>query len=196
MEKKKKRSTIKFLEAQFNLYMVTNCILALIIVLLGTILYLRPSTAIKTVSWLIGLYFAIQGIVSIVSYLKKDRISLLNFNLIYGIISILVGLFVILNPFAIANILTVGLGIWLIISGGLKINYGARLKLIKENSWLLTLVVGIISVLFGLMVILNPFSKLVLVEVIGLFMLVYGVIDLTNIILIKRRAKDFIKLFK
>ena len=108
----------------------------------------------------------------------------------------LIGLFVIINPFAIANILTIGLGIWLIVNGGLKINYGVKLKDIKERAWGLTLVVGIISIIFGLMVILNPFSKLIIVEVIGLFLLVYGVIDLTDLLLLKKRAKSFIKVFK
>jgi len=196
MEKKKKRSTIKYLENQFNLYMLANCGVSLLMILLGFVLYVNPTIAIKTVSWLIGLIFIIVGALSIYSYIKKDRITLLSFNLIYGIISAVVGLLVILNPFAIANILTVGLGIWLIVSGGLKVNYSIRLKAIKEQSWALTLVVGIISIIFGLMVILNPFSKLILVEVIGLFLIVYGIIDLTDILLLKKRAKNFIKIFK
>lgn len=196
MEKKKKRSTIKYLESQFNLYMLANCAISLIMIILGLILYVNPEVAMKTVSWLIGIIFIVVGALSIYSYIKKDRITLLTFNLIYGIISALVGLFIILNPFAIANILTVSLGIWLIISGGLKINYGVRLKTIKEQAWSLTLVVGIISILFGLMVILNPFSKLILVEVIGLFLVVYGIVDFVDVLLLKKRAKSFIKLFK
>jgi len=196
MENKKKRSTVKYLEGQFNRYMIANCLLAIIMIILGLILYVFPTITIKTVSWLTGLIFIIVGVLAIYSYIKKDRISLLSFNLIYGIISTVVGLLVISNPFAIANILTVSLGLWLIISGGLKVNYSIRLKNIKEQSWLLTLVVGIITILFGLMVILNPFSKLILVEVIGLFLIVYGVIDLTDVILLKKRAKSFIKIFK
>lgn len=196
MEKKKKRSTIKYLESQFDRYMLANILVALSIIVLGLVLYVKPAIAIKTVSWLIGLIFIVVGGLSIYSYIKKDRISLLTFNLIYGLISIAVGLLVILNPFAIANILTVSLGIWLIISGGLKINYSIRLKFIKERAWALTLTVGIISILFGLMVILNPFSKLIIVEVIGLFLIVYGIIDLTDTILLKRCAKNFIKEFK
>ncbi len=192
----KKRSTIKFLEGQFNKYMLINGILSTIIIVVGFILFVSPSIAIKTVSWLIGLFFCIQGILSIISYIKKDRITLLTFNLIYGLISILIGLFVIINPFAIANILTIGLGIWLIISGGLKLNYSLRLKWVKESSWAVTFGVGIISIIFGLLAILNPFSKLFLVEVIGLFLMVYGIIDLTDTVLLKRRAKQFIKLFK
>lgn len=196
MEKKKKRSTVKYLETQFNSYMIANIMLSILMIILGIILYVNPSIAIKTVSWLIALFFIIQGVLSIYSYVKKDRITLLGFNLIYGIISIVIGLFVILNPFAIANILTMGLGLWLLVSGGLKINYSVRLKNIKEQSWALTLVVGLISIIFGLMVILNPFSKLIIVEVIGLFLVVYGVIDLTDILLLKKRAKSFIKIFK
>lgn len=192
----KRKVSIKYLEGQFNSYMILNGFLATLMILLGIILFFSPSIAIKTVSWLMGLFFVIQGVLACVSYIKKDRVSLLNFNLIYGIISILIGLFIILNPFAIANFLTIGLGVWLIISGGLKLNYGLRLKYVKESSWSVTLGVGIISTIFGILVILNPFSKLFLVEVIGLFLMVYGLIDLTDIILLKRRAKSFIKVFK
>ena len=165
-------------------------------IILGIVLYAYPAIAIKTVSWLIGIIFIIIGSLSIYSYIKKDRISLLAFNLVYGILSIVVGLFVALNPFAIANILTVSLGIWLLVSGALKVNYALRLKSIKELSWSLTLAVGIITILFAIMVLFNPFSKLIIVEVIGLFLIVYGVIDLTDILLIKKRSKNFIKSFK
>ena len=70
----KRRSTIKFLESQFNLYLLVNCFLAIIMILLGIVLYVNPSIAIKTVSWLIGIFFLIQGILAILSYIKKDEL--------------------------------------------------------------------------------------------------------------------------
>lgn len=191
-----KKSPLKRLEGLFNSYMIISGLLAILMIIVGLILYFSPAFAMRTVSWLVGLFFIIQGALAVISYIKKERVSLLNLNLVYGIISILIGIFVITNPFAIANFLTIGLGIWLIISGGLKVNYGLRLKNIKESSWALTFGVGIISIIFGLLAILNPFSKLFLIEVIGLFLLVYGIIDLTDIILLKKRSKVFIKLFK
>jgi len=196
MKKTNKKTTIKVLESMFNKYMIANIVVSLTMIILGIVLYAYPAIAIKTVSWLIGIIFIIIGSLSIYSYIKKDRISLLAFNLVYGILSIVVGLFVALNPFAIANILTVSLGIWLLVSGALKVNYALRLKSIKELSWSLTLAVGIITILFAIMVLFNPFSKLIIVEVIGLFLIVYGVIDLTDILLIKKRSKNFIKSFK
>lgn len=196
MKKTNKKTTIKVLESMFNKYMIANIVVSLTMIILGIVLYAYPEIAIKTVSWLIGIIFIIIGSLSVYSYIKKDRISLLAFNLVYGILSIVVGLFVALNPFAIANILTVSLGIWLLVSGALKVNYALRLKSIKELSWSLTLAVGIITILFAIMVLFNPFSKLIIVEVIGLFLIVYGVIDLTDILLIKKRSKNFIKSFK
>lgn len=196
MKKTNKKTTIKVLESMFNKYMIANIVVSLTMIILGIVLYAYPAIAIKTVSWLIGIIFIIIGSLSIYSYIKKDRISLLAFNLVYGILSIVVGLFVALNPFAIANILTVSLGIWLLVSGALKVNYALRLKSIKELSWSLTLAVGIITILFAIMVLFNPFSKLIIVEVIGLFLIVYGVIDLTDVLLIKKRSKNFIKSFK
>jgi uncharacterized membrane protein HdeD (DUF308 family) len=196
MKKTKKRTTIKVLESLFNKYLLANILLSLVMIVLGIILYAYPEIAIKTVSWLIGIIFLVVGALSIYSYVKKDRITLFVFNLIYGISSIVIGLFVIINPFAIANILTVSLGIWLLVSGALKINYALRLKSINELSWALTLSVGIITILFALMVIFNPFTKLIIVEVIGLFLIVYGAVDLTDILLIKKRSKSFIKSFK
>lgn len=195
MKKNKKSGPVSVIEAQFNSYMISCFIVSILMIVLGLILYLIPSIAIKTVSWLIGLFFLGQGAFAIYNYFKKGQVKFISFNLVYGIIIAAIGLFVIVNPFAIANILTVGLGIWLLINGGLKINYAIRLKSINENSWTLTLVVGIISIIFGLMAILNPFAKLVIVEVIGLFLAVYGIIDLTDSILLKKRAKNFINNF-
>lgn len=193
---KKRKITVKYLEELFSKYMLVNGLFSIVMILIGLILYVYPSIAIKTVSWIIGLIFITIGVLSIYSYFKKESIRLLTFNLTYGVLSIVLGLLVLINPFAIANILTFGLGIWLIISGSLKVSYGISLKNIKEEIWLLTLVIGIISIVFGLMVILNPFSKLIIVGVVGLFLVVYGIIDLVNVFLLKKRCKKFIKLFK
>lgn len=191
----KKKTTIKALENQFNLYMLLNMGLAIVMIILGLILYINPSIAIKTASWIIGIFFIIQGVALIYSYIKSN-INLMSLNMAMGIIVILLGIFILSNPFAIINVLNIGLGIWLIVSGAYKINFAIQLKKVKESSWLITLVVGIISIIFALMVIFNPFAKLVLVQVIGLFMIVYAIIDLTDSLLLKNRAKQFIKLFK
>ena len=55
---------------------------------------------------------------------------------------------------------------------------------------------GIISALFGIIVIINPFANLYFTQMIGLFMVLYAVIEATYTILLKQRSKNFLKLLK
>ena len=92
MKKDVKKTATKYLETQFNLYVYTSIVLSLIMIVIGLILYNVPDIAVKVVSWIIGIYFIVQGAVSIYAYIKKKNLSMLSLNLIYGILGIVLGL--------------------------------------------------------------------------------------------------------
>lgn len=42
-------------------------------------------------------------------------------DIVYGILSIIAGIFIIINPLSLTGILSVGIGLWLIISASLNL---------------------------------------------------------------------------
>ena len=93
------------------------------------------------------------------------------------------------------NFVTVCLGLFIIVNGISKINYGMWLKRGNEESWLVTLVTGAFLVTIGIMLVFNPFTALTLTQIAGAFLIITGVLNLSDTILFKNRAKQIMEIF-
>ena len=93
------------------------------------------------------------------------------------------------------SFVTVCLGLFVIVNGATKINYGVWLKKGNEDSWLVTLVTGIFLVVLGIMLVFNPFSALTLTQLSGAFLMIVGVLNVSDTILFKKRSKEIMDIF-
>jgi len=170
----------------FNIITIFELVISILFILVGLIFFSSPNMSNIAVSIFTGLVLIINGISSIYAYIKRGSIVLYNNNLIYGIILILLG---IISMF-VGKILSIFLGIYFIISGLQRINYGIFLKKFNESSWLLTLAVGILFIIIGIVSFFT--SGDAVVKVAGICTLGFGVMNLINIILLRRRSRYFI----
>ena len=90
----------------------------------------------------------------------------------------------------LGKVLSIALGIYLIIGGSQKISYSYFLKKFNESSWVFNLVVGILCIILGVTTFFTSGDKII--EVAGICMLGYGVIDMINVILLRKRSTFFI----
>lgn len=165
---------------------------------LGIFLMIFPGTANNVVGYILGTFIIISGINAIVKFfLNQSALRFFDFEFAFGILSILAGLLVIFNPLAFTSVITIGLGIWLIISSTIKMQYAFALRVYRSPSWILTLVIGITTLMLGLLVIFNPFEgQLLLTRVIGIFISFYAVLDIVECLLLKKDARIFLKKLK
>lgn len=192
----KKSSPLKLLKKVFNIYIYQSIISSIIIFILGLVFLFNPTIATRTVEIITSIILMALGIGAIFNYFSKATLKIFNFNLAYGIVSIILGFLIVINPFALVNIITIIFGAWLCVSGLVKVNYGLNFKRVNEDSWVLTLVIGLLTLAFGIVVVINPFINLYLTQVLGLFISIYAVLDFTETILLKQRSSAFLKLFK
>ena len=170
----------------FNIITILEWIVSLLFIVFGIVFFATPNMSNIAVSILTGLVLIFSGVSSIYSYFKRGSIVLFNNNLIYGIVLILIG---IISMF-VGKILSIFLGMYLLVSGIQKVNYGIFLKKFNEASWLITLVVGILLIIIGIVSFFT--SGDAIVRVAGICTLAYGVINFINILLLRRRSKYFI----
>ena len=97
--------------------------------------------------------------------------------ILLGILSISVG-----------KSLQIFLGIYIIFLALQKLTYALFLRKFGESSWLLTLIVGILYLAMG---IVSMFSEKI-IAVSGIVLIGYGLINLVNVLLLRRRAKYYI----
>lgn len=167
----------------FNASIVT----AVIILVLGVFLFIQPDTIIRMISIILGGIILIPGITSLIDYFKNKYQP----SLITGIVTIIIGLILIINTKLVASILPFILGIYFIVNGINRLQYALELRRQRIN-YTISLTFSILIIICGVLFIINPFSgALVITKVMGIFMIVYAILDLTNSIIIKKEMNEY-----
>ena len=144
----------------------------------------------------ISLIFIYTGILAIYKFIKRDGAKLYSLNIIFGILSIILGVVIIFVPTSVISYINIIFGIFLIILGGNKVTYGVWFKIGNDASWSITLVSGIMLILFGVLLIANPFeSFMTATKLVGVFLILYSVLDMTTSIMLRRRSEDIVDIF-
>ncbi len=162
---------------------MTNIIVSIIFGVFGVILCVFHETAMKLISCLIGLLFLAVGLARIVNYIKgRGRAEYLNGDLLLGVILSVFGIVAIVYINTIGMILRTIVAIWIIYAGVSKIYLSLRLKNLGASAWIISLVLSIIMIIFGIYILFNTGA---IITLIGAIMIAYAIIDIIeNIIFI------------
>lgn len=175
----------------FRMSIVTSCFF----VVIGLFLILKPEPVITTISYILGGIIMVTGLIFLIKYFSnREMYGIFSGDLIYGVMSTIFGLILILNPTALAKIVPFVLGVWIIISSVTKIQYSLQLKAYNNKAWIPTMIIAAITFCWGLLLLFNPFAgAMVITQVIGMFILIYAVLDLAEVFLIKKNLSDLKK---
>lgn len=148
--------------------------------IIGVLLLTNPATTLISIALFLGAYWLVGGIFDIIgAFTRRNADKGWLWSLLAGIISIIAGLFLISQPVAGAIILPVTLtlliGAGAIVSGIFNIIWAIRARNeIQGEGWLILW--GILSILFGIYVLLNPgASAVALVLAIAILGVVGGI---------------------
>lgn len=164
------RETLKKLKADIILS-------ALLCAVLGIVLLLWPEATIDLVCKILAVGLIIMGAVQITSYFT-DR-SIHPFAGALGLLLVLVGIWIFLRPGSIVSIVPIVIGVILCVHGiqDLKLSFET-----KENgygNWWSMLIIAAVSLLFGVICIVNAFGMIKLaLRFIGIALIYDGVSDL------------------
>ena len=151
--------------------------------LVGLVLLLIPSTLNKLIGIFIGASLLIVGIIQIIKYTKDKENN--NLIMISGILYSVLGIIIIIYPYSIINLVTICLGVYLLINGLLKIKVAINLKNIT-NKWIGTLVMGIVTIILGVLLIFNPFAGITITKLAGAFLVIVAIFDLIDTYVIQK----------
>ncbi len=199
MKKKTSEGSTKItknIERILNIFIIRSVVFDLLIILLGAFFILKPYSGLRGCEIVFSIVLLLSGFISIFDCSAKKIIKLFNLSLIYGVLSIIFGLLIILNPLALANIVSICFGIWMTLSGIIKITNSINLKKMQEESWGVIFGIGLLMALTGVLLIFNPFVELYITQVVGIFVIIYAVLDIANSLLYRKRKKDIIKILK
>ena len=158
---------------------------AIIMVVLGLILVIWPHILGVVLCYVLGGALVLMGIFQLIGFVRGERLGFYNkFNMIMGIVLVLLGLWICTNPHIVLSIIPVVVGIIILIHGLMDIEYTLDIKKTGNEKWWISL---------------NPFTAYeVTMFLIGLAMLYDGGSDLVILFFsylaqkdTDRRVRDF-----
>ena len=193
--RKRTRRLLTDLDRLFRKIMWIEIAISIVLILIGVIFLIWPGISVQVLNILFGIIILASGIMNIYGYMKRKNFPIFKFHLVYGILSVILGILTIINPFTFSQVVTVFIGVWMLYLAIVKIDLSLRLKTINESSWSLLLVSAILEIFMSILIFINPFSNLVVTQVAGAYFILSGILNCTDEIKTKNRAIDFMDNF-
>jgi uncharacterized membrane protein HdeD (DUF308 family) len=97
-------------------------------------------------------------------------------RIVWGVVSILFGILVLVWPGMSLGVLVIFVGIWAIIIGVLEIMASIRHRAAPNSGWVWGIIGGALAILFGILVLLRPGTGLItIIWIIGIWAIVWGI---------------------
>lgn len=164
---------------------------SVMMIILAIFLIGKPVETIEAFVIAFSSIMVVEGIISFVNYFTIDKTyRLTSFDLISGIITTLTGILLFIYRTSLINVFPVILGIWIIINNLFKMQISINLSTIKDSGWAYFLLLNILLIIFGIVLIINPFTSLVAITTMsGIILLVCECINLGESIYLITKVK-------
>ena len=157
--------------------------------ILGFVLLIKPGTALVTVVHILAIVAAVMGVVSLVSYFK-DKYGVGNGGVIKGIVYFVIAAFLYFGAGVIISIVPFILGILIVISGIVKLQEALDMMKYRADGSITVLVISVLSLVFGVLILINPFGTAeLLFRIIGIALIYNGVSDLLTVFYFSKKTR-------
>lgn len=164
-------------------------------ILFGLCLALMPVETVNVLCKVVfGLVLIGAGVYHILIFvLEKDNSTILD--LFSGVIVLVIGIFLFMNPTVVVKLLTLMLGAFILVDSIWMMRGSMKLKKRKNGAWKAFLIESLIFVGLGVLILVNPFSEIrMTVQGSGCIFVANGVLDIIFYLILrhglKKDAKD------
>ena len=172
---------------------ITNSIIGISILALviGIIFILFPTVSLKTLGIVSAVFLIIHGIVLLSLEMRLTKIFVPFESMLSGVLSIILGIVLFAKPESASILVTIAIGTWIIVSSVNNIKVACFFRKIKSFPSTEMIILGILDIILGLLVILNPFeASITLTLYLGAMIIVHSVYNIINMVLLKKNVKD------
>ncbi len=168
----------------------------ILFIVTGIIVFCDPKASFISIALLFGILLFVVGIMqTVVAVSSRDIIRGWGWDLAFGIIDIILGVYFICNLTITVIALPFIFGFWLMLKGFYLFAFAFQLKDIEVKGWGWILTGAILTIILSLLVIFHPFSgALVIVYLVGITFLVIGIFYLMLSFRLRSLKKEIAKL--
>ena len=154
-------------------------ILAVAYMVLGVVIIISPGKTLNIFSYILAATLIVFGTINLIQYMRTDAMEVFNkYDLVIGFSSIIGGVLIIINVDKFQNIILIALGFMVMISGILKLQNSVNLMRLKANNWHITFGMAIINIVFGVILLINPFAIELFLVLLGIGFIFSGLTDI------------------
>lgn len=135
-------------------------VISIIFAVLGGLMIGFPDLSVRTIAICVGSVMILFGIIKLIGYYSKDLFRLaFQFDMEFGILSIIIGILILNHTDAAISFMTTALGIAIFAEGLFKIRIAVDSRRFGIRSWPVIMLLAVISCVFGVVLIYLPDSS-------------------------------------
>ena len=163
-----------------------------LMVLLGLALIIFPEISVSVLETVCGILFIVFGVIKLVGFFSKDLYRLaFQYDLVFGILMIVLGITMLVHPGSLANFICIALGVSILIDGLFRVQTSVEAKRFGIRTWWLIAVCGILAAVGALVLMFRPVeSAPVLMVLVGISLVLEGILNLITVIVAVRIIKN------
>lgn len=159
-------------------------------VVFGVLLIVLSGSIVRAIAYVVGGFLIVSGAYRVISYLMaKEQNNFFNNTLIWGIISLLLGIVIFCLGDEIASVFRIIIGVWVIYEGIIRLSNAIKMNAANVQAWRWMLLVSILMLLFGVFI---TFTEGAFIELIGWFLVVTGLIGVFSDVLFMQSLEAMI----
>lgn len=164
---------------------------SLLFLLLGIALLIWPHTSNLILCYIVAGVLTAYGLFNILAYFGKERGSLIG--LIVGVICAAFGVYALVQPTGISDIISIILGVAILVDGVISLRRDFELRAMGFPQWWAPFALDVLILVLGAIVIFNPglFAELLL-QIIGVILIYESVSDLWTIHRLAKLARSVV----
>ena len=166
--------------------------ISIVMFLLGLCVLIWPQISAAALCYILSAILLLAGIIRIVSYTQRGISSIFHtYELPLGILFLFMGIFGFARSQYVILILPVVIGILILIDSVFQFQTSFDLKRLGVAAWWWPLILAVLSVLFALLLILNPFEgSRTLMVMLGLSLMIDGIQTFSSILCASKCSKE------
>ena len=168
----------------------------------GVFCFVNTGQTFLNLAFVIGIVMVINGVIHTLAYLVGRGLHNKGDNngwiLVDALITLVLGILVLCNQLVVEVAIPMVFGMWVLVSGILRIEAASRINMDKKRTnFRSTLVTGILTVIVGVFGFINPIMAWVsVVFLLGLFLCMQGINVIELGVNMPHEKRDYVRIYK
>lgn len=127
---------------------------------LGLILIIWPDQARQIICYLLGAAALLYGLYRIIDYFARKQLAEggVQIGVALGIACVVLGLFLLFKANTVVAVLAGVIGVAVVIDSILRLQIALNLRRFSAAGWLALLITAVVTLIFGVLLLFNPFK--------------------------------------